>query len=281
MASVALPWADTPLALIPTPQFQTNKTDIFTTGATHMCLLHNAIFRGYNSIVNQAAVIEDGQDMADFIGYCLTWYKFVKSHHDDEEAVLFPTVARLLDDDAVFTETHAEHEAFLPGLAAFHDYLAHELDSAPLDFDGERLLALMADFQKPFEHHFRSEVATIAALADHPHAPAAGSPQEAEASALFKSWGKATVSKAGTLDVVPFFLLNLDRSTGPAAFEEGRWASWPPMPAPVRWGLVNIAGAWNSGWWQFTSCDSAGQPQTLYALRGGSSGGGNVEKEDL
>ncbi|CAK7245148.1 MAG: hypothetical protein STHCBS139747_006717 [Sporothrix thermara] len=281
MASVALPWADKPLALIHTPQFETNKTDIFTTGATHMCLLHNAIFRGYNSIIQQADAIEDGQDKADFIGYCLTWFKFVKSHHDDEEEVLFPTISRLLDDETVFHETQAEHKSFLPGLAAFHDYLAHDLDGAPLNFDGAHLLALMAAFEKPFEHHFRNEVATIAALANHPNAPTAGSPQEAEASAHFKAWGKATVSKAGTFDVVPFFLLNLDRSTGPGAFEDGRWASWPPMPAPVRWGLVNIAGAWNSGWWQFSSCDSAGQPQTLYALRNDSDAGEKGEKQEL
>lgn len=241
-----------------------------------MCLLHNAIFRGYNSIFQQASHIHDGQDKADFVGYALTWCKFVKSHHDDEENVLFETIQELLSDSTVWDATHKEHASFLPALLEMHDYLVQGMDT-PLDFEGEMLLELMAAFQKPFEHHFRSEIGTIAALANHPNAPKPGSPEETEAAALFRDWGKGTVRKAGLWDVVPFFLLNLDRSTGEKAFEEGKWANWPPMPAPVRWGLVNLAGAWNSGWWQFSSCDAAGQPQTLYALREGH----DEKKEEL
>lgn len=235
-----------------------------------MCLLHNAIFRGYNSIVQQATHITDGQDKADFIGYCLTWHKFVTAHAADEETVLFPAIARVLgedDPDALWATTRAEHAALQPGLAAFQHYLATDLDSTPLEFDGPHLLSILASFERPFEDHFRHEVAAVAALAEHPRAPKPGTPQHAEAAALFRDWGKNTVSKAGTLDVVPFFLMNLDRTTGPTAtYEQGRWASWPPMPAAVRWGLVNVAGLWNCGWWQFASCDGAGRPRTLYAF---------------
>jgi hemerythrin-like domain-containing protein len=77
-------------------------------GATHMALLHNSIFRGYNSIFHQAAHVRDA-DKADFVGYALAWHKFVKTHHDDEEAVLFKKVEALLEDDDVWAETHAEH----------------------------------------------------------------------------------------------------------------------------------------------------------------------------
>lgn len=61
---------------------------MFTSGASHMCMVHNSIFRGYNSIYHQAAHITDA-DKASFIGYCLTWHKFLKSHADNEEAGLF------------------------------------------------------------------------------------------------------------------------------------------------------------------------------------------------
>lgn len=147
------------------------------------------------------------------------------------------------------------------GLAEFHKYLTSL--PTPADFSGEELRKIMTTFQQPFETHFHNEIATISTLADHPKAPAEGSPEAAAAAAVFKAWGKSTVSKAGTTDVVPFFLLNIDRST---AFEDGRWANWPPMPAPIRWGLVNIAGAWHGGWWKFASCDAAGQRRELYAL---------------
>jgi hypothetical protein len=76
-----------------------------------MCLLHNAIFRGFNSIYLQTTHISD-TDKADFIGYALTWHKFVKSHHDDEEETLFTKVEELLDDKTIFQETHAEHGWF-------------------------------------------------------------------------------------------------------------------------------------------------------------------------
>lgn len=85
-----------------------NQTDIFTSGATHMALLHNSILRGYNSIIHQAPVVLD-HDKADFVGYSLAWYRFVKSHHDDEEETLFTKIEELLKDKNVFAETHKEH----------------------------------------------------------------------------------------------------------------------------------------------------------------------------
>lgn len=107
-ASGSKPWADGPMKLVGTPIYETKKTDLFSTGASHMALLHNSIFRGYNSIYLQAPHVND-TDKPDFVGYCLTWFKFVKSHHDDEEQTLFTKVEDLLDDKAVFEETHKEH----------------------------------------------------------------------------------------------------------------------------------------------------------------------------
>ena len=119
----------------------------------------------------------------------------------------------------------------------------------------------MDSFRTSFEHHFHHEIGIIAALASHPRAPAEGSEEAAAASEIFKAWGKKTVTKAGVTDVVPFFLLNLDHTS-----EGGMWASWPPIPAPVKWGLLNIAGAWYGPRWKFASCDSQGQPRELHAL---------------
>ncbi|KAK8031602.1 hypothetical protein PG990_001336 [Apiospora arundinis] len=260
--SASKPWADSPIKLVATPQYETKKTDIFTTGATHMALVHNSILRGYNSIYQQAAHVKP-EDYSDFIGYCLTWHKFVVSHHDDEEDTLFTAVAQVLDDKTIWEGTLKEHEAFLGGLAEFHKYLTSL--ASPADFSGAELLRIMSTFQESFDEHFHSEISTIASLSEHPKAPKEGSPEEAETRALFKSWGKATVSKAGTLDVVPFFLLNLDGTV-----EDGMWASWPPMPAPIKWGLENLAGSWHSGWWKFSSC-AGGSPRELYALPSASS----------
>ncbi|KAK4116151.1 hypothetical protein N656DRAFT_774352 [Canariomyces notabilis] len=224
-----------------------------------MALLHNSILRGYNSIYHQAPIVLD-QDKAAFVGYCLAWYKFVKSHHDDEEATLFTMMEEVLQDQTIFEETHKEHESFLAGLAEFEKYLTAL--KSPSDFSGDELLRIMRGFQADFENHFHSEIATIAKFSEHPNAPKEGTPENAAAAATFKAWGKSTVTKAGVTDVVPFFLLNLDRTA-----EGGMWANWPPMPAPIRWGLINLAGSIHYGWWKFASCNAAGQPQELWAFR--------------
>ncbi|CAG9954973.1 unnamed protein product [Clonostachys rosea f. rosea IK726] len=269
-ASPSKQWADGPMALVTTPQYETKKTDIFTVGATHMCLLHNAIIRGFNTIYLQAPHIQEA-DKADFIGYALTWFRFVKSHHDDEELNLFPKMEEVLGDKTIWTETHEEHESFLGGLGEFYKYLS-ELPS-PSDLSAKELIRIMDSFRDDFEGHFHSEIATIAAMASHPKAPAEGSEEATSAGLIFKTWGKATVTKAGTWDVVPFFLLNLDRTV-----EGGMWANWPPMPAPIKWGLINLAGSWYGSWWKFASCDSQGQPRELYALGLGS---GEAPKSEL
>lgn len=252
-------WADEPMKIITTPQSESQKTDLFTTGATHMCLLHNSIIRGFNSIYLQAPHVQGG-DKAGFVGYALTWHKFVQSHHDDEERNLFTKMEEVLGDKDVFAETHAEHESFLPGLAEFRSYLSGL--ASPADFSPDALLRIMDSFKEPFEHHFHHEIASIAALVAHPSAPAEGTIEAAAASKMFKAWGKKTVSQAGVADVVPFFLLNLDGTA-----EGGAWMDWPPMPAPVRWALVNVVGSWWGGArWKFSSCDGAGSPRELYAL---------------
>jgi hypothetical protein len=166
-------------------------------------------------------------------------------------------------------------ESFLGGLAKFNDYLAQLAE--PYDFNGNELRRIMDTFQDPFVAHFHNEIATIASFADLPSAPKPSSQKAVEAAAIFRAWGKKTVAKAGYTDVVPFFLLNLDTT-----YENGMWASWPPMPAPIKWGLVNIAGAYHWGRWKFASCDSAGKPRALYALQFPENGeAGEEEHQEL
>jgi hypothetical protein len=121
----------------------------------------------------------------------------------------------------------------------------------------------MDSLREPFEHHFHHEIDIVAGLGSHPASPETGSDADKEASLIFKTWGKKTVMKQSLTAAVPFFLLNLD-----ATYEDGMWASWPPMPAPIRWGLVNLAGTWNGGYWAFASCNANGMPRELHALSG-------------
>jgi hypothetical protein len=124
-------WADGPCSLVATPLYVTKKvyccpsrhgsrewkangpsqTDIFTLGATHMAHIHNAILRGYNSIYLQAPYVTN-EDKPEFIGYAQAWFRFVKSHHDDEELDLFPKMEEVVRTKGIWDETHKEHGTY-------------------------------------------------------------------------------------------------------------------------------------------------------------------------
>ncbi|KAF8851084.1 hypothetical protein BDZ45DRAFT_601987 [Acephala macrosclerotiorum] len=252
------PWADTPLVMIPTPMFLTKKHDLFTSGASHMCMVHNSIFRGYNSIYHQAPHISEA-DKANFISYCLAWHKFLKSHADNEDNSLFPKTEELLDDKTIFEESHKEHDAFMPGVAKFQQYLLNL--KSPTDFSGTKLLEIMATFQDPFEAHMRSEISTIAALAQHQRTPKEGSEEEKSTQAAFDTREGNAIVKAGVTDVLPFFLFNFD-----SEYEDGLWRDWPPIPGLARWGLISVARVMHPGWWKFASCDAGRRRKELYAV---------------
>lgn len=139
------------------------------------------------------------------------------------------------------------------------------VQAQPQSLDAGELIRIMDGFRANFEFHFHNEIPTIANLASHANAPAPDTPRAAEAFNTFKTWGKSTVTKAGTADVVPFFLLNLDRTP---LFEDGLWSNWPPIPAPIKWGLINIGGWYYGNYWKFASCDASGNRRELYALQG-------------
>lgn len=73
-----------------------------------MALIHNAILRGFNSIYLQAPHVKEA-DYGDFIGYSLTWYNFVKKHHDDEEVALFPKIDEILGKKGLLDTIKEEH----------------------------------------------------------------------------------------------------------------------------------------------------------------------------
>lgn len=136
----------------------------------------------------------------------------------------------------------------LPGLASFNEYLTTL--ASPSDFSADKLLEIMKTFQDPLDVHFHSEISTIAGLSGLGSSPSAD--------AVFKSWGKQTLTRAGYAEVFPFVFLNFDRT-----YEEGFWENWPPMPYPIRWALVRYAAWWHPGWWRFAWRDVAEWMLTL------------------
>lgn len=132
------------------------------------------------------------------------------------------------------------------------------LPSPPTTFSGSHLVSLMDAFKEPFGHHFGQdgEIAHLASLADLYQDQPGLRP-------VFATWGKNSLMRTGVLDGVPFMFCNLDRTA-----EGGRWAAWPRIPAPIKWGMINIGGAWNGRLWRFGSCGKDGERRVLEAFKG-------------
>ncbi|KAG5931492.1 hypothetical protein E4U53_001745 [Claviceps sorghi] len=75
----------------------------------------------------------------------------------------------------------------------------------------------MDSFREPLQHHLHGEIDAMSALATHPH-----------------------YLGQQHRDVLPFFLLNTDRT-----FEGGLWKKWSEMPEPIRWAMINLVGMWH------------------------------------
>ncbi|KAF1808091.1 hypothetical protein P152DRAFT_406137 [Eremomyces bilateralis CBS 781.70] len=246
-------WVEGPVPLVHTPIYETKKNNTFTTGASHMALMHNAVFRGFNSIYNQALSVPAAQH-ANFIGYASAWTKLVISHAEAEERDLFPHVEAEMKKPGYFDDTLGEHEAFVSGVQTMSDYL-HASAQEPASFKPQTLRDKMDAFLEPFQSHFHSEIKTIAALAAGPE------PTEKAAKA-FEDWGRTSITNAGYTDVFVFLLLHMDRE-----FEDGLWMNWPPIPGLVKMGLANVFMLRHPGWWQFASSDTAGnvKPMKMWA----------------
>jgi hypothetical protein len=162
-------YTNTPLALIPTPKFQTGRVrnvadryrpnrfschqllamlccshgplglqdDPFTIEASHMALSHNAFIRGFNTIYQQAPRLRNRADKTDFVGYCLAWIDCVATHHHYEETELFPNINKAAGQTALMEDAVHEHEAFMGGMERLKTYLLE----TGADFSSTELIA--------------------------------------------------------------------------------------------------------------------------------------------
>lgn len=233
-----------------------------------MALVHNAIINGYNSIYQQALSVKP-TDYPDFISYSLAWHAMVTGHHDSEEEVLFPSLEAATGVQGLMDSDKAEHGKSSParfnttGLisspkAAFHDGMVNfkayltTCAAAPGSFSATNLLHLMDTFGPPLHQHLLHEPAKMASLAKYP----------IDIRALSEKTAKHSIDHTSTVNLLPMLLFNLDLE-----FENGKWKDFPPVPAPMRWVMVNVIGWWRAGWWRFGSCGADGRRVRLLALR--------------
>jgi hypothetical protein len=103
--------ADKPLSLLVPPQSKqadpSKPENDFVGAASEMCLVHNFLIRGYNSIFLQAPHVKP-EDYSDFINYSMCWLNLIRSHHDGEERLIFPEIEKATG-DACMQENVKQH----------------------------------------------------------------------------------------------------------------------------------------------------------------------------
>lgn len=76
--------------------------------ASEMCVVHNALLRGLNSIYIQGPNIKPA-DFKDFIGYSLCWFYVVHEHHTSEEEQFFPEIEEAVGEKGIMESNVQEH----------------------------------------------------------------------------------------------------------------------------------------------------------------------------
>jgi hypothetical protein len=111
---------------------------------------------------------------------------------------------------------------------------------------------LLDSFASIFHSHLVSEPSRLAALSQY----------DIDLKTIGDATTEHSLQKYSTTDVLPMLWYNLDTE-----FEGGKWASFPPLPAPVKWYMINILGWWRGNWWRFASCGANGVQRELLCLR--------------
>lgn len=244
-------YTDTPLALIPTPKFESGKDDPFTIEASHMALSHNAFIRGFNTIYQQAPRVHKPADKTDFVGYCLAWVDCVATHHHYEETELFPNIDKAAGQKGLMDGAVHEHEAFTGGLDKFRTYLQNK----GADFAAAELIAIMDEFKEPLHSHLKSEPPAILALAKYNTKDT-----PIDILGIADAAGKKQVSLGFMFNTLPVFFLNMET----VEFEGGMWHEvFPPLKGAARTVMNKAVPLWHSGRWRFVSCSADGRRKRL------------------
>lgn len=140
--------------------------------------------------------------------------------------------------------------AFSQGLKSFKDYIDACLPD-PSQYSGTKLVNIMDSFGEVLATHLAHEPPKLASLGQYDFDIKPISEQTATHSMKFMHM----------TDVLPMLWFNLDKD-----FEGGRWASFPDMPGPVKWAMINIAGSWQKRWWRFASSGADGVQRELLCL---------------
>ena len=95
-----------------------------------MCVVHNALLRGLNSIYIQGPNIQPVAYI-DFIGYSLCWHSVVHEHHTSEEDQFFPEIEDAVGEKGLLdgnVQQHSKYDEFLRYMSFMIDVIVRGQD---------------------------------------------------------------------------------------------------------------------------------------------------------
>ncbi|KAM0263355.1 hypothetical protein ACHAQJ_001211 [Trichoderma viride] len=160
-------WADSPFPLIATSK--TTKPGVHPDAiwlADEMANVHNCFLRALNSMYQQAPYLELEDDIRDLCQYAVFWGKVVHHHHDGEENLLFPAIAKITGEKEIMERNFEQHHAFAPGLEAFNVYVQDciRTDGPSQKYDSTRFRSLIDVFGTDLALHLKQEIDTLLVL---------------------------------------------------------------------------------------------------------------------
>jgi len=217
--------------------------------ASEMALVHNCIIRAFNGIYNQAPYVQPS-DYKSFVAYCYSAYTGLEAHHTGEETHFFPDIEKATGKKGIMAANVQQHEAFHDGLEAWGAYMKDLHENDPSKFSGTKCVALMDEFTVPLAQHLADEIPTLLSLSAYG--------DKLDLVAMMKKEGETVMASMSKTEQLPLFLLNHDVTY------EGGIHNFPPIPAPVKWALMNVFTRWNPSWWKWATCGYDGRPRGLY-----------------
>ena len=125
--------------------------------ATDMAQVHNIMIRGLNSMLIQAPFISTPIDTKNFVDYALSFCILIHEHHNTEEVLVFPLIEDATGLPGIMDKNVVQHEAFLPKLHDFKNYLA-QMKLGVRKYDAKKFVALLNSFAGLMVEHLTDEV---------------------------------------------------------------------------------------------------------------------------
>jgi len=229
------------------------QPDLYCEAASEMALVHNMMIRGLNAIYLQAPHITAKDENA-FSRFILYWYQLLHVHHSGEETDFFPHIEQLTGVAGLMGNNVAQHEVFHAGVDALRDF-AQAVADKQAPYDGARVVTLIDAFGAALAQHLTDEIPTIEGLRDHNEKLGVELPK------LMAAEAEKNMKRLGLATGLVWCFASLD-----LRYEDGRWASWPPAPLPVKIICRHIAWWLHTDVWKFAACDRMGNMKPLYAV---------------